>query len=143
MDKWQIKKVFNNGKVIDPELYKKIQKLDFKIFAGCGNEFLTNRAWWVVIIKNKIIGYCGCIYSEGICIFNRAWVHKDFRGKGIQKRMIKEREKAAKKQCGICVTYTTKNNFASANNLISAGFTLFCPQYQYAGEEMLYFRKKI
>ena len=136
-------KVFTEGKVLEKDLYRKLKYLDKKVFFNCGNEFLKNRDWWVIEIEGKIIAYCGSIYSERICLFNRAWVHKDYRGKGLQKRMIKARVKEAKKQCGICVTYTTKNNFASANNLIRAGFTLFCPQYLYAGEEMLYFRKQL
>ena len=140
--KWQIKKVSQNGKIIDAALYSKIQKLDFKIFEGCGNEFLNNRAWWAVVIKNKIIGYCGCIYSEGICIFNRAWVMKDYRGQGIQRAMIVARLRSARK-CSIAITYTTATNYASANNLIHCKFKLYGPAYAYAGKEMLYFRKKL
>ena len=54
--------------------------------------------------------------------------------------MIKLRLKSAF-DCRIAITYTTVDNYPSANNLISQGFKLFSPEYAYAGRQMLYFQK--
>jgi len=135
-------KVFNRGKILNSTYYSELKELDFKIFKDCGDEFLKNRDWWVIISGNKIIAYCGCLFRENICIFVRAWVQKDYRGQKLHRKMIKLRLKSAY-DCRIAVTYTTFDNYASANNLISEGFKLFCPEYAYAGRQMLYFQKNL
>ena len=138
------KKVFSLGKVIDARLYELVQIMDKNIFFGCANEFKINREWWVILNdSNKVIAYCGSIYSEGICIYIRAWVRKDNRGKGLQKKLINIRYKAALKNSHTVITYTTKDNYPSANNLISQGFKLYFPEYAYGGKEMLYWIKQI
>ena len=139
------KKIFSFGKVIDNDLYEVVQLMDKNIFSGCNNEFQTNREWWVFLDnKDKIGAYCGSIYTEGICIFVRAWVKKSYRGKGIQKKMISTRIKAAKdKGSYIVITYITKNNYPSVNNLIAKGFKFYFPEYAYGGKEMLYWSKKV
>jgi GNAT superfamily N-acetyltransferase len=91
--------------------------------------------------QGEIVAYCGSIYSKGICIFNRAWVKKSHRGQGIQRRMIKTRLKAASTFCHIAITYTTLDNFPSANNLIDCGFRLYLPEYSYGGSDKLYYQK--
>lgn len=135
-------KIFTNGKVIDSTLYKRLQELDFTVFPGCGNEFQHNREWWVMVAGRKIVAYCGNIYSDGVCIFIRAWVHKDYRRNGIHRKMILTRLRAARKSCRVAITYTTIDNHPSANNLIRAGFLLYSPQARYAGDQ-LYFIKKL
>lgn len=138
------KKVFSFGKVINQSLYDLIQIMDKNIFYGCNNEFQENREWWVILDeRNKIAAYCGSIYSEGICILIRAWVKKQYRGNGLQKRLIKIRLKGALlNDCHVVITYTTKDNYPSSNNLISQGFKLYFPQYAYGGNEMLYWNKQ-
>lgn len=135
-------KVFSRGKLLNPKLYSELKALDFKVFSGCANEFKPNRDWWVIVSGNKIIAYCGCSFVDNICIFVRAWVHIDYRGKGLQKKMIKLRLKSAY-DCYIAITYTTIDNYPSANSLISQGFKLFSPEYAYAGRNMLYFQKEL
>lgn len=135
-------KVFNRGKVLNPNLYEELRQLDYKVFSGCNDEFKPNRDWWVIISGNVIIGYCGCAFTEGLCIFVRAWVQKDYRGHGLQKKMIKLRIRSAY-DCHIAITYTTIDNYPSANSLISQGFKLYSPEYAYAGREMLYFQKEL
>ena len=135
-------KVFTRSEVLNPNLYEELRELDYKVFANCNDEFKSNRDWWVILSGNQIVAYCGCAFVEGLCIFVRAWVRKEYRGHGLQKKMIKLRIKAAY-DCHIAITYTTIDNYPSANSLISQGFKLYSPEYAYAGREMLYFQKDL
>lgn len=139
----RLKKIFSFGNILDKEAYEQLRNLDYTNpnFKGCGDEFQYNREWWVMLDQREIVAYCGSIYSRGICIYNRAWVKKDYRGRGIQRKMIKARLKAASYNCHIAITYTTLDNFPSANNLIECGFRLYIPEYMYGGKDKLYFQK--
>jgi len=139
----RLKKIFSFGNILDRDTYEQLRELDYTNpnFKGCADEFQFNREWWVMLDQGEIVAYCGSIYSKGICIFNRAWVKKSHRGLGIQRRMIKTRLKAASTFCHIAITYTTLDNFPSANNLISCGFRLYLPEYSYGGSDKLYFQK--
>ena len=139
----RLKKIFSFGNILDRETYEQLKELDYNNpnFKGCGDEFQFNREWWVMLDEGEIVAYCGSIYSKGICIFNRAWVKKTHRGQGIQRRMIKTRLKAASTFCHIAITYTTLDNFPSANNLINCGFRLYLPEYSYGGSDKLYYQK--
>jgi GNAT superfamily N-acetyltransferase len=139
----RLKKIFSFGNILDRDVYEQLRELDYTNpnFKGCADEFQFNREWWVILDQGEIVAYCGSIYSKGICIFNRAWVKKSHRGQGIQRRMIKTRLKAASTFCHIAITYTTLDNFPSANNLISCGFRLYLPEYSYGGSDKLYFQK--
>lgn len=142
----KLSKIYSKGKILNIDAYIQLQELDRTNpnFKGCGNEFKQNRDWWVILDKKKtIIAYCGSIYTQGICIFNRAWVDKRFRGLGIHKKLIKIRLKAAKENSFVAITYTTKDNYPSANNLISCKFKFYFPEYAYGGDEMLYFHKDL
>lgn len=140
----RLQKVYSLGRIINAELYQRLIHLDLVVFPDCGNEFIKdNREWWVIQENGKIVAFCGCLYTPyGICIFNRAWVYKPYRGKGIQKKMIKARIKAAKQHCTSIITYTTTDNIVSANNLLKLGFLLYIPKYKWVGEQ-LYFYKYI
>ena len=136
----KLQKVYSSGKILNGNLYSRLQDLDKSVFYGCGNEFKENRDWWVIVDRNKIVAYCGSAYAYGgVCLFVRAWVHEPYRGKGIQKRMIKCRVKAAY-GCKVIVTYTLRDNYPSMNSLVSCGFRMFEPEYAYAGRQQMYFR---
>ncbi len=139
----RLKKIFSFGNILYRDTYEQLRELDYTNpnFKGCADEFQFNREWWVMLDEGEIVAYCGSIYSKGICIFNRAWVKKSHRGQGIQRRMIKTRLKAASTFCHIAITYTTLDNFPSANNLINCGFRLYLPEYSYGGSDKLYFQK--
>lgn len=134
--------MFSWGTVIKPKLYERLQALDARVFVDAKNEFKENREWWVIEDKGQIISYCGSLYAEGVCIFVRAWVFKDYRGKGIQSKMIKTRLKAAK-GCYMAITYVHPDGISSMNNLVNNGFRFYVPQAKYAGDGFLYFYKDI
>jgi len=135
-------KIYSKGKVLNLSLYNQVKNLDKVVFYGCGNEFLINREWWVIVKNKQIIAYCGSTYSCNICIFNRGWVKSEYRGLGIHKILIKTRLKSAIGNL-VAITYTTNDNYASANNLIDCGFRLYSPEYAYGGRDKLYFKKPL
>ena len=140
----RLQKIYCQGEVINADLYKRLQALDAKVFYGCGNEFKKNRDWWVMVDNDQIVAYCGCLYSERICIFVRAWVYEPYRGQGYQRKMIAARIRAAKAdKCYSVVTYTVTDNPVSANNLIKRGFKIYEPQYKWVGKNVIYFIKNI
>lgn len=139
---YRLQKVFSFGNVINPSLYFQLQELDKQVFVGASDEFKQNREWWVIQQKGNIIAYCGSLYSQGVCIFVRAWVARNHRGKGLQRKMIKTRLKAAK-GCYRAITYVYYDNANSINNLIKEGFLTYNPEYQYAGSGFIYWGKDL
>ena len=127
-----------------PKEVKDLKILDSYYFYGCENEFKPKRTWWLIKKDDIIIAYCGAIFTDSICIFNRAWVDPDYRGLGIQQKMIEARVKEAKsKRCYRAITYTTPTNIYSANNLIAKDFKLYHPCYSWGGKHQLYFFKDL
>ena len=144
MAKAKLRKIFSFGKVYNQDLYERLQALDKRVFVDAKNEFKEYREWWVMVDNDTIIAYCGSLYADGVCLFVRAWVHRPFRGKGLQRKMIKLRLKAGKSlACYRAITYVYTDGTTSMNNLINTGFRLYNPQYKYAGNEFLYFYKDL
>lgn len=93
--------------------------------------------WWLM----HNISFCGLeILPNNTAFLCRSGVHPDWRGKGIQKRLIRVRQRFCRKN-GIrrIVTYTSPNNLASANSLISCGYKLYRPDYEFGLPDSLYF----
>ncbi len=103
------------------------------------------RVWWVAVYDGRIVGYCGLSVEhgdEGIGYLTRAGILPEFRGKGLQKKLIEVRdEEAEKRGYKVNITYVAKWNHASANNLIRCGYTLYSPEWKYGLKDALYFRK--
>lgn len=143
-------KVFSFGEVKNRKYYLKLQEIERKNpnWLEYPDEFKSNREWWVIIHKEDIIAYCGHAYvqhtpTNHYVYFTRAWVKREYRGKGLQKKLINLRLRSAKKLTNSVITYTMIDNYASINSLISCGFRLYCPEYQYIDGDVLYFIKHI
>lgn len=128
--------------------FKKVLELDRKCFYGDEPVALEGAFWWLGYNDmGKAVAFCGLRpcqteVNDGYGYFIRAGVLRPYRGKGIQKRMIKARLRMAKK-VGLktCVTYVKGFNHASANSLIKCGFKLYSPQTKWGGKSALYFQK--
>lgn len=139
-------RIYKRGKVINQDLYNQLQQLDEIKFPGAGNEFIgQSRDWWVIESGNVIVAYCGCWYKDGVCMLNRAWVHQDYRRRGIQKKMIRTRVESAKEVgCSCVITYTAFGGHISSNNLIKCKFFLYSPIHKFSGlENALYWRREL
>lgn len=103
--------------------------------------------WWLAEDpEGAAVGFAGLTVSlrEGGAYLCRAGVLKDHRGHGLQRRLIKVREKFAR-QCDLnfMVTDTVEGNYHSANNLIEEGFRLYDPLTPWGSVGSLYWRKEL
>jgi GNAT superfamily N-acetyltransferase len=105
---------------------------------------LNSTYWFVAWTGGQPAGFCGVQYwGEGRAFFNLAGVLPEFRGHGLQKRMIKARERYCKGWANALYTYTSSDNAASMNSLIRCGFRPFESETQWAGDEFVYWRKRV
>jgi ribosomal protein S18 acetylase RimI-like enzyme len=92
-----------------------------------------------------IVAYGGMRFPPewpGVAFLSRTGVHSEHRGQGLQKRLIRARvSHAVKCGCRSVVTYTSPDNAASANSLISCGFKVYVPTTQYVGDGYVYWIK--
>lgn len=128
---------------------KLITRLDKEIFPD-DHPVEVDCFWWIVVDAktNKPAGFGGSYHTtnySGVkkCILHRAGVLEKYRGNGLQRNLIKARVRHAKKEgCSEVITYTSKYNTSSANNLIKCGFLLYRPTYRWGWATANYWRKK-
>ena len=103
--------------------------------------------WWMAYDGKKPIGFCslGLYLDRGAAFLSLSGVIPGYRGKGLQRRMIRAREKVAKTLEGIerIVSYASYDNIHSANNLIRCGYLLYTPEYEWGVKNAYYFQKWI
>lgn len=89
--------------------------------------------WYVIFYKKEWVGYA-CIRHhsrneiDSVCYFGPTYIKLQFRGQGLQTKLIKRRLKLAKRlgyTKGISSTLT--DNYPSCNSLIKCGFKLIKP----------------
>lgn len=108
--------------------------------------------WWMAYHdssqrRNEPVGFAGITPSTlapGIGYLKRAGVLPEHRGQGLQRRLLKVRERKARELGWVSVITDTTDNVPSANNLIKAGYRLFEPPYgKWAFERSLYWTKDL
>jgi GNAT superfamily N-acetyltransferase len=108
--------------------YENIAEADMRAFE---HYYLGQDAvFWAAYDNARIIAFCGLdlLPDEGAAFLCRAWVRPDRRGRGLQHRMIRLRERYAR-SIGVerLITYTAYGNCPSANSLIKCGFKMYNP----------------
>lgn len=109
-----------------------ILDLDAQVFPGEEPPDIgPHTAWWVAYTdKGRPVAYAGAMYwaPDRAVYLHRAGVLPDTRGRGLQRRLIRARERWGKGRGATCAyTYTAHHNTASANNLIACGYRLWIP----------------
>jgi len=112
--------------------------------AGDGPYHKPNTVWWILYDEKIPIGTAGLTIENNEGFLCRVAILPEYRGKGLQKKLIKTRVRKAKK-LGLTrvFTYTFLNNPQSCNSLIKTGFKMYRPAYQWAGTDALYWYKLI
>lgn len=106
-----------------------ISTMDKECFPNDDPPNLEDTTWWVYYEDGEAIAYCSLSIVDGnIGFLSRSGVMPGHRGKGLQKKMIRHRERVAKREkLAKIITYTFIENVYSSNNLISAGYKLYLP----------------
>lgn len=104
--------------------------------------------WWLAVDESgKAIGFAGMRPSERwqqTAYLCRAGVLPEYRGQGIQKRLIRVRLAKARVLGNThAITDCTTENPASARNLIAAGFKPYWPQNPWALPHSIYWIRKL
>ena len=106
--------------------------------SDCDYPDWDNHYWWTIRDGEHTVGFASMQLSEGqhedtIGLFTRVGVLPEWRGRGIQSKLIQSRITYAKRNsCTRCCTYTIENP-ASDNSLITCGFRRYDPEDPYAG----------
>jgi GNAT superfamily N-acetyltransferase len=106
----------------------------------------TTGWWWVIYQDDRPIGFCSLRKSSqwaDAVYLCRAGILPKYRGKGLQKRLIRVRERLAKRLKMNWLVSDTYNNPASANSLIACGFRMFTPSQPWGAEQTCYWRKRL
>lgn len=109
--------------------------------------YMDKSAWyWVGFWRETPVAFC--ILAPSVrwadCVYlARAGVVSEFRGRGLQKKMITLREKWARKQGYKWAVTDTSENTPSANSLISRDYRLYEPAKPWGLSRALYWRKRL
>lgn len=117
-------------------------EMDNTMFPGCHNlqDMEGELHLWLVWHKGKRVGYCATKVFDDFVFLARCGVLEEYRGNGLQKRMITVREKC---HGGFFLTYTRRSNCASINNLIGCGYRTYWPESKFGGRDAVYWMKEI
>lgn len=139
----------------DPEnlpkkVSQEIARLDRILFESDAPVEQAGCWWWFIRdSKGRPIAFAGLRPCKepsnlGLAYMIRAGVRAKYRGRGLQKKLIRARVAMARRR-GFreIVAYVLEWNLASANSLIACGFRLYTPTSKYGGETALYFRKQL
>lgn len=103
----------------------------------------TRGEWWLAYNEKRPVAFAGLVpmsdyFSVGyLCA---AGVLPDFRGHGLQKRLIRRRiARARELGCVAIYTDTIHENAASANSLIACGFRQFVPHTPWGDTQHVHF----
>lgn len=106
--------------------------------------------WWIAWHGQSAVGYAGMRicqneHNKGLAFLCRVGVVREHRGHGLQRRMLRARESAARAM-GVreLVTYCVPWNCASINSLASCGYKAYRPEHtSWGGSWSVYWRKKL
>ena len=102
--------------------------------------------WWLVYDNDTPIAFASMVPSfrwDKTGYLNRSGVIESYRGKGLQKKLIKVRESYAKRIGYDFLISDTRFNPPSANSLIACGFKTYTPKYPWGFATSIYWRKNL
>lgn len=120
-----------------------IRTLDRQVFDYTKDDpvVIEGHLWWVIYDGKTPIAYAGAKYlpHEKVVYLSRAGVLDGYRGKHLQRRLIRARVRWARKIGATqAITYTVVTNPASSNNLIKCGFVTYIPAWKWGGRSAIY-----
>lgn len=106
-----------------------------------------NHVWFIGYDGPKAVCYASVKVLEGIdagtAFLSRCGVIQAYRGQGLQRRLIKAREREAKSLgAKVMLTYTVSSNAHSMNSLFACGYRAYLPAVRWA-DDAVYFSKPL
>jgi GNAT superfamily N-acetyltransferase len=102
--------------------------------------------WWLASHKRHVIGFGALTVGSSdpnSGYLMRSGVLPDWRGQGLQRRLIRARETKARKLGFQYIVTDTTYNTPSSNSLIKAGYKLYHPKNPWGMKNTLYWRKEL
>lgn len=102
--------------------------------------------WWLGYDKGQAVCFAGMVKSSRwsdagyLC---RSGVLDAYRGRGLQKRLIRVRERKARELGWNWLMSDTRDNPASANSLIACGYRVYHPTRPWGHDDATYWRKRL
>lgn len=120
-------------------------RLHWELFPGDLWEYNGETACWLMYDDDEPIGFATADLIDGDTVFlSRAGVVPGSQGNGLQKKLIRVREKWAKKQgASFLITYTTLQNYPTLINLLRTGYKFYSPEYPWVGNDVHYYIKEL
>jgi GNAT superfamily N-acetyltransferase len=109
----------------------------------------ANSLWWIAWHGKQPVAYAGLRLCRdpqnlGFAFLCRVGVIPEHRGRGLQKRLIRVRENAARKLAVTeLITYCVPWNCPSINSLVSCGYKFYRPGTKWGGAGSVYLRKPL
>lgn len=128
------------------DIKEQLNSLDKELFEGSPVFPKHGSYWWLVYYGDDVVGFGGLTYYPELksAFLSRVGVLPIARGLGIQKKLIKARERQAVKDgYDRIISYTSRDNVVSANNLIACGYKLYTPKWDWGIKWGFYLEKKI
>ena len=98
--------------------------LDKKIFNLEGLDTFHS-VWWLVLEGNTAVGFAGLVFKKGHVVMSRSGIFKRLQGKGVQRKLIKIRERYARIYGYTKVKSEVADwNAQSIANLIKCGYKI-------------------
>lgn len=124
-----------------------LQHLQLKILPYDVPKETSTGVWWIGYDGELAVAFASLHPSSqwsDAGYLSRAGVLPSHRGQGLQKRLLRVRERRAK-ALGLTwlVTDTASYNVASSNNLAACGYKLFRPTNPWGYEDAIYWRKEL
>lgn len=105
---------------------------------------LTREDWFIAWSDGNPAGFAGLTRrGPSVGFLARSGVDERHRGKGLQRKLIKVREAAARVRGYTSVVSNTYDNPQSSNNLIACGYRQFAPAHPWGCEGTQYWIKKL
>lgn len=123
-----------------------VRALHKELFPADAHPDYSAGDWWLLYVGAELAGFAGLHSSvqwgdAGYLV--RSGVRGKFRGKGLQRRLIRLRERQARARGWKWAITSTYDNHASANNLIACGYRLYEPQRPWGAKGTLYWRRQL
>jgi GNAT superfamily N-acetyltransferase len=130
----------------DPKVAALLTFLQLSALGGDEPCDVSDGFWWVAYDGKMPCGFAGVVRSiqwSDTGYLCRSGVLRSHRGNGLQKRLIRVRERKAKALGWNWLISDTYKNPPSANSLISCGYRTFAPSRPWGFDGAIYWRKKI